>query len=152
MIDPFTILSAASTLVSISSKLFNGINLLIGKYQGADILLYNLSTQCSLANSAFTRIQTLLRDEPGCFHPREGEEIHFAQNMENALIGAFRLFSALDSDIARMTRDSRQTISRWGRLRISFNEDTLKDRSRQLQDLCSSIHFLLTVVTTYNAQ
>jgi hypothetical protein len=151
MIDPFTILSAA-TLARISSKLFDGINLLIGKYPGVDILLCNLSTQCSLVNSAFARIQTLLRDEPGCFHPQEGEGIDFTQNVENALIVAFRLFSTLDKEIAKMTRDSAQTMSRWGRLRASFNEDTLKDRSRQLQDCCSSIHFLLTVVTTYPAQ
>ena len=152
MIDPITILTSVNTLVNISSKLFNGINSLIGKYQGADILLNDLSSKCAMANSAFDRIQTLLRDEPGCFASREGEEIDFALNMENALIGAFRIFSAVDNEIAKMTAKmtgGTQTLSRLGRLRTVYNEDTLKERSQQLQDFCSSIHFLLTVVTTY---
>lgn len=149
MIDPFTILSAANTLINISSKLFNGINSLIGKYQGADIFLNSLSTQCSVANSAFVRIQTLLRDEPGCFAPREGEEIDFALSMENALIGAFRIFSIVDNEIAKITEGSTRTMTKWGRLKTLYNEGTLKECSRQLQDYCSSIHFLLIVVTMY---
>ena len=147
MIEPVSILSATNTLVTISFKLFSGINSLIGKYQGADILLGNLSSQCSVANSAFARIQTLLRDEPGYFAPRAGEELDFALNMENALIGAFRIFSALDNEIAKMVNEGTQPMSMWARLRTTYNEGTLKERSRQLGDCCASIHFLLTVVT-----
>jgi len=149
MLDPVTILSAANTLISISSKLFNEISSLIGKYQGADILLTNLSTQCSVANSGFARIQSLLQNERGYFACREGEEIDFALTMENALLGAFRIFSALDNEIAKMKGGSAHTVSRMARLRTSYNEGALRERSRQLQDCCSSIHFLLTVVTMY---
>lgn len=102
-----------------------------------------------MANSAFARIQTLLRDEPGCFDPREGEAIDFALNMDNALVGAFRIFSAVDNEISKMTRGSTQTMTRLGRLRTIYNEGTLREHSRQLQDCCSLIHFLLTVITTY---
>jgi hypothetical protein len=149
MVDPVTIVSVANTLITISTKLFNGINLLIDKYKGADTLLTNLSLQCSMANSAFARIQTLLRDEPGCFDPREGEAIDFALNMDNALIGAFRIFSAVDNEIAKMKGGSTQTITGLGRLKTVYNEGILKEHSRQLQDCCFMIHFLLTVVTTY---
>jgi len=149
MMDPFTILSAANTLVNISSKLFSEISSLIGKYQGADILLTNLSTQCSVANSGFARIQSLLRDEPRYFACRKGEEIDFAQTMDNALLGAFRVFSALDNEIAKMKGGSPHTVNRLARLRTSYNEGALRERSRQLQDCCSSIHFLLTVITMY---
>jgi hypothetical protein len=151
MIDPVTIFGATNTLVSISFKLFSGINSLIGKYQGADIILCNLSSQCSVANSAFARIQTLLRDEPEYFAPRVGEEIDFALNMENALIGAFRIFSALDNEIAKMVRENTQTMSKWARLKTAYNEGTLKERSWQLGDCCASIHFLLIVITMYSS-
>jgi hypothetical protein len=151
MIEPVTIFSATNTLVSISFKLFSGINSLIGKYQGADILLGNLSSQCSVANSAFARIQTLLRDEPEFFARHVGEEVDFALNMENALIAAFRVFSALDNEIAKMGKGNTQKISKWARVKTSYNEGVLKERSRQLGDCCASIHFLLTVVTMYSS-
>ena len=149
MVDPFTILSAANTLVNISSKLFTEISSLIGKYQAADILLTNLSTECSVANSGFARIQSLLRDEPRYFACREGEEINFALTIENALLGAFRVFSALDNEIAKMKGGSARIMSRLPRLRTAYNEGALRERSRQLQDCCSSIHFLLTGITMY---
>ena len=92
MVDPFTILSAANTLVNISSKLFTEISSLIGKYQAADILLTNLSTECSVANSGFARIQSLLRDEPRYFACRDGEEINFALTWRMRFLGHSEYF------------------------------------------------------------
>src|SRR5579859_2388664 len=94
MIDPITIITTVNTLVTISTKLFVGINSLIGKYQGADALLQGVSSQCAMANCASARLHTLLKDCPGCFASREGEVIDFSQSLEIALLGAVRIFSA----------------------------------------------------------
>jgi hypothetical protein len=145
MVDPISI----GTLIDVSYKLITSINALVTKYQQAKFTLTTLATECSMTKIALTNIHRLLLTKSD-FLSEFPEEIDVRGCLQTAIETWVSIFSVLDNELARISRGKTTSprIRLGGTMRYILNEDMLKQLSKQLQDLRSSISFLLDSAQT----
>lgn len=144
MVEPISVIGSVGTLMGVSYRLITGVNALVTRYQHAKFTLTTLATECSMTKIALTNIQRLLHTRPD-FLSEFPEEVDARGCLQTAIETWVSIFSILDSELARINRGQTTSliIRLGGTMRYLLNEDTLRQLSKQLQDLRSSISFLL---------
>jgi len=153
--DPLSIAGGVLSLVSSGFKISRSLNTLRNKYKSAPATLSALSVECSVTCAALYQIQDLLTSRPEFLTSQSDSRSMLTDMFELALLGCAATFSVLDEELTKVEYDGKKGVFKVGfksRLKLIWNEDTLKELLQQMRDQRSSIGFLIETVQTYHTR
>ena len=136
-------------MVSSAYKISRSLHALRNKYKSAPAALAAISAECSVTCAALYQIQQLLSAHPEFVSSESDSRSDLRDLFELAILGCAATFSVLDEELTKLEYDAKQTGFRVGfksRVKMMWNEDTLKELLQQMRDQRSSIGFLIETV------
>jgi hypothetical protein len=149
--EPFSLAVSVTSAARLCLAAGQGLYSLRDRYRHASITITSIFNESKLMSAFLGRIQSLLQQNGDTIIEEFNEQPQLKDIFEEALANCTIVYSRLDAEVQRLRQDTNHAgeLSRWGRMRHLWKEETMKDLLQSVRFQTMTISSLLQCLQVF---
>jgi hypothetical protein len=146
-------ISVAASILAITNHCFSTaktLNTLRNDFKDAGMTISAICSETSIMTASLSHLQGLVFNNPDAFSSQLESRPELSSTFDTALTGCVVVFSVLDTEVQKLTRQALQKggIGWAARAKVIWKEDTMKNLLQQIRGQQTALTLLIQLLQT----